>query len=313
MLLWSTLAFAHPHPEPAETYDEEIVVWGDPFLQWDQRWLVKTEFRFPVAQWLSGGKNVELPTLSMRVRAVLDCDRDRPRGKRRWDVTCTIDDVALQALQPDMSYYDARLVLEEWDALLTGQTFELRVSEDREILATDLPATPPGNREARRRQEWVRQLAVRLLSPLQMELPDWVSTGSQWFEKRTRLLQMPTITAPFGITELVHHLDEIQGHWVVQSQGRSTMVPGVQFARSANAKYRLQMAGVTRFDPSTGLMVERIWHVGGRATASSARGHGYHNFGQLLLLDDTERPYLGRTYTIPLDSWAFDPSFAPGV
>lgn len=312
----SALALAHPHPEPNE-YDQEIVVWGDPFLQWEQRWLVQSEFRFPVVQWLAGDHRQLVPTLSMRVRAVLDCAKDAPRGKRRWDVTCTIDDVAFQALvldppagpAPDGS---ATSVLEEWDALFTGQEVRLRVRDDRAILGTDLPPMPQLDRQSRRRQEMLRQIAVRLVAPLQVELPSWVSTGSTWFEPHSRLLQMPTSTAPFGAAETVHRLDELDGHWVVQSKGRASMMPGLRFGWGSSDVFRLEMAGVARFDQQSGLMVERVWHVGGLPTASAEGQLAYHTYGQMLLLDANERPHLGRSRALPARDWVFDPTFAPG-
>lgn len=315
----AALAFAHPHPTPEAPpraeIQEEIVVWGDPFLQWEQRWLVQSEFRFPILQGLTAAHGRWVSTGDVRMRAVLDCDKDHPKGEHRWVVRCTIDDVALQALQP---FPDPKLeasgeaALASWDAAMTGQVIQLVVRDDRAILSTRFPPTVQGSRANRRRRELMRQLAMRLVAPLQVELPDWVSTGSTWAETGSRLVEMPSTTAPFGGSTVLHSLDELDGHWILQSEGRATQMPGSLFALRSDDVFRLELAGVTRIDQRTGLMVERVWSVGGTPTPSARTQVGYYTFGQMLLLEPTERPYLGPTEFVPIDRWAFDVGFAPG-
>lgn len=318
MFVWlSTVAQAHPHVEPG--VDQEIVVWADPFKQWDQRWLVQTELRFPVAQSLGGVNRRVVAASILRVRAVLDCNKDAPRGNHRWNVSCRVDDVAFQALQEGRDRLGVGgAILAEWDAMFTGETIGLVVRDDRAILSTDLVSGPSGTPFERQSHEFLRQVAIKLVSPLQVELPDLVSIGETWFEPRSRLLEMPSSTAPFGISEVVHSLSDVDGHWVVQSQGRGAQRPGIDFSGTVDGTFMLRLDGVARFDQGDGMLVERVWQVGGFPTASSdpvrspllPRIRPYHAFGQLLLLDDSERPVLGPTRFLAPGEWDFEPTLA---
>ncbi|MEN0064621.1 MAG: hypothetical protein AAGA48_20900 [Myxococcota bacterium] len=299
----SAVAMAHLHPQPT-----------DPFIVWDQRWLVQTEVQFPMPRVLHATWHEGARANAIRMRAVVDCDRDEKRGARRWKVTCTIQDLALQAQATAPLNAVQRATIEEWDALLTGMPIALVVRDDGSILDTALPRLRRGTPAERERHEFMRQLTRRLVAPLQLDLPERVSEGVTWSEPSPEQFEIPTFEASSAMSQVVHRLDERPDYWHVQSRGEGLQLPRPLTMAMPTARdvFRMQYESRARFDADTKMMVERVWKVGGRASPLGRTPGRYSTFGQLLWLSEDDAPSLGASGFVSGEEWSRS-AYAPGV
>src|SRR5687768_4174773 len=84
--------------DPAGEAVEEGVVWGDLFGRWDDtRWMITNELVVPYRFTLKKDENVEFVSREMQSRAVIACEKDWKLGIRRYEVSCEIEDFAIQA------------------------------------------------------------------------------------------------------------------------------------------------------------------------------------------------------------------------
>ncbi len=308
----AALAFAQDAPAvDASGIAEEIIVWGDPFLRWDRRWVVETEVHFADLFRLFADNNLESRLTNMQMRVVLDCDRDIQLGPKRWEVRCVVEDIGLVALTTRPGTDDTR-VLQEADAAMTGAILELQVSADGGVPNVGLERFAPRNERDRQRQEQYRQLLSRVTLPFHLGMPPVVADGVKWYEYNSRLMSMPSNEVSGGSTTLAHFMDVFEGHLLVQTVGEGVMRPttGVEgIGTDADGMaaavtrpvdtYDTTLHGVAVFDLETGVMEERVWALGSVLTASSPnvlRGLSYGHRGRLRMLGELEAPDVGTTH-----------------
>ncbi len=313
---WFVIAAMAKDPAPAAVEPEppvsdEIIVWGDPFVRWDQRWHVETELRFGEPFRLFADNNLESRLSNVQLRVVLDCDRDVVLGPRRAKVRCVIEDIALVAMTSRPGADDLR-VLQEADAAMTGAILELQVTADGGVPNVGLEGFSPKNKRDRLRQEQYRQILSRVILPFHLELPPVISGGVRWYEYNSRLMSMPSANVSAGSTKLAHFMDLFEGRLVVQTIGEGLVSPeggweaiggdaatgqATMMSRPVDT-YQTEMHGVALFDLETGTMSERIWAFGGELTASSPnmlRALKYGHRGHLRLLAARDSPDVGAT------------------
>ena len=297
---------------------EEIIVWGDPFLRWEQRWYVETEIHHLL--FLLGWRNKQLRMSAVQIRAVIDCEKDLPQGKQQWIVECVVEDVGLVARTRKREVARSLAVIEEVDATLTGATFQLHAHASGRVPHVDLEGLTTTTRATRVRQEAMRQLALRTIVPFNLKLPETVYDGVKWYEYGNWLMTMPaTILPPIGAGEkkrtiqlhntsgsiVTHVMSKARDQLVVQSIGKATIrqdAVSEDFPRYV----AVRMHGVALFEPETGIMTERVWTVHGEATASSGNAlsaPGYKHVGRLRMLGEKDRPQVGTTRTVSAEDW----------
>ena len=309
-MIVAALAAALAEEPPA---DDEIVVWGDRFTRWEQRWWVETEVTFAEPFQLLAERNLESRLDAVRVRAALDCDRTTRLGAAREEVDCVIEDVALLAASSFPGRSDDA-VLAEADAALQGARVQLQVDAAGRVQNVDVEGLTARNRRDAERIEGFRQLLSRVILPFHLALPDVVARSMRWEEPDSRLLSMPSTSGSGGSSRIVHTMTPYEGLLLVQSIGEATLLPsvgvdsfslegGVATARGeAVASFALRMDGVAVFDPRTGVLLERVWSVIGERTAAgpaAVSARGYRHTGRFRVLGDAERPDLGATAMLP--------------
>ncbi len=308
MIVWMMAAMAQT---PAVEAAEEIIVWGDPFLRWDQRWHIESEVRFGTPFQLMADSNLESRLSNIQIRAVLDCDRDVKLSPRRQEVRCVLEDISLVAMTTRPGVDDLR-VLQEADAAMTGAILELQVTADGGVPNVGMEGFEPRSERDRRRVEQYRQLLSRIILPFHLGLPPTVADGVKWYEYNSRLMSMPSDNVSGGSTKIAHFMDVFDGHLLVQSTGEGMVSPevgwealgedgdgmAVEVTRPVDT-YQTQLHGVSIFDIDTGIMSERIWAFGGELTASSPnilRALKYGHRGHLRLLSEHDVPDIGTTH-----------------
>jgi len=319
VLGWSVAtALASPS---LDEFDQQIIVWGDPFLRWDQRFYVETEVRPIVPLRLASFYNDELRVTSLQVRAVLDCERFATQGTHQLEVRCRIEDISLRGRghRRDDEPRHAR-VLPELDATLTGLQIELQVTDEGRVLNLGLEGMTTTVRRTRQRQELLRQIAWYLLAPFDLKLPDPIRPVSRWTTYQSPLFDWPSQTSTQGSAQINHYMNPVEEHLLVQTLGRAhiqdrSTLTGVFHGYEDEAgsmesaipfAFDLRLDGVALFDPANGILVERVYSVHGQSTSSSAASvvtrHYSHN-GRLTMLGSSDRPDLGESALVSREEW----------
>lgn len=292
-----------PVPEPA---DIEIVVYGDLFARWDDtRWLVRTEMILPFEMRLQQDRNYEFETSGIQVHGVLACDKDVQLGRHRWQVDCTLEDIALQATLYDKNdLKEARVtiaqgVLDEVDKKLTGARLQLQVDDKGQVVGIDLEGMVASGGRVEVIQETLVNVLSRLTAGFDMRLrPGNQLNEGKWHEYDVQLLSMPlpaTCIRTGGSNFVVHYLNRFKGHTMVQSIGKGL----IDAKTCLNSQFDTDLIGVSVFDFDEGYMTERVWAIEGESTAGTyfATRH-YWNAGRIMMLGKDDKPDLGPTQLI---------------
>ena len=97
VLLFATLFFGGV--AEAQVDDDEIIVYGDRFKRWDKtRWSVVAEVRFPSSYTFRKFENYEMRVSAYQLRVVLACEKDWKLSRGKWEVSCKIENLGLQAV-----------------------------------------------------------------------------------------------------------------------------------------------------------------------------------------------------------------------
>ncbi len=301
--------------------DQQIIVWGDPFLRWDERFYVETEVRPIIPLRLASFYNDELRVGSFQVRAVLDCERFATQGVHQLEVRCRIEDISLRGRghRRDNKPRHFR-VLPELDATLTGLQIELQVTDKGRVFNLGLEGMTTTVRRTRQRQELLRQIVWYLLAPFDLKLPEPVRPVSRWTTYHSPLFDWPSHTSTQGSAQINHYMNPVQEHLLVQTIGRAhiqdrTILSGVSNESDDEAgttempipfAFDLQLDGVAVFDPANGILVERVYSVRGQSTPSSAGSivtRYYAHNGRLRMLGPKDRPDVGDTELVSREEW----------
>lgn len=283
--------------------DDEIVVYGDLFARWQNtRWFIATEVMLPLPAFWNADRNYEMRVQAFQVRSVLACDKEWKLSGRKYQVSCIIEDIGLQAVSTEgPEYPHVGTILAEMDAKLTDARVQLQVRDNGRVTNIDLEdVPPPRNQRERLVQENLRQVLSRLVVGFDMKLrkSNFLSTG-QWVETKSSLLSLPSSTLTPASGLVVHQLNGYKGHIVVQTKGEGQIME-IDSSSGDEYSYSVDLSGVAIYDEEQGFMTERVWSMRAQRTASSFQEQGltqglYSHSGILRMLGDKERVNVGPT------------------
>lgn len=295
----------------AEDAPEEIIVYGDPFLRWDDtRWLIETELALPYLITFQQEKNKNFRTAAFQLRAILHCTKEWRQGPHSFEVDCALEDFAMRAtVFDDRTFskepFNAQPVLDEIDQKLTGAKLQIQVSDNGRVTNIDLEGLPKSNRRTNQIHETLRLVLGRLIIGFDMKLRKqrYMHSG-QWVEYNPLLMTMPK---PFematqGSSMLVHKLDVWKQHRIVQSLGKGVISYGQDESQNT---FKAELNGVSIYDDDEGFMTERVWSLVARATAGSAMAFGaqprpFWQSGRIRHLGENDKPDIGDTLQVVL-------------
>ncbi|MCB9681922.1 MAG: hypothetical protein H6733_10660 [Alphaproteobacteria bacterium] len=300
---------------------EEVIVYGDPFARWDgTRWFVQTQIGMPLPYTFYAELNHEFDAIALDLRMVMGCEKTWRQGKKRYEVDCHIEDIALQGAGYHTVEAYGDEILTALQAKLAGADLQLIVADDGRIVDVGLEGLETGRDRERAIKEQARMILVRAISGFHMKLPphNQIRKG-QWVEYDSTLFELPvttnggldrpgstasssrtnTVFNTMSGSYIIHQLDRYKGHLVVQSLGEGTILVG-DSDTSDESYFKLKLDGVAIYDEGSGIMSERVWTLRGRTSAGSALGDGradpiyFHN-GRFRLLTGDEKPDVGAT------------------
>ena len=226
-LLLATLAALVPTAlaQGGDEVAEEIIVYADDFARWDEtRWLVQAEFLFPAGLTLARDRNDNFDTYALQVRSVIKCSKDHRLSRRKWEVSCLIEDVGVLAtsIRRWRRARDRELVqrvLDEIDGKLTGLKIQLQTDFKGGITNVDLEGLTTRNQRERTIQESLRQIVSRLAAGFHLRIPDHAQRHGDWVEYNSELMRIPSISASRGSNYIKHVVSRRGDMQIVQSLG----------------------------------------------------------------------------------------------
>lgn len=207
---------------------EEIVVYGDDFARWDDtRWLVSSQLLLPLGVMFASEQNLSFLSHAFQVRAIVACDKDNQLGRKKWEVSCEIEDVGIVVTtqinwRREKDRERVQTVLDEFDAKLTGLVVQMQVDENGGITNFDLEGLSVSNQRERVIQESLRQVITRVMSGFHLRIPDHAQRSGQWVEYHSELMDLPSLTASRGSTTMVHQVTPYDDLQIVQTVGEGT-------------------------------------------------------------------------------------------
>lgn len=343
MFLLAALGLAVSAQEPQEpemSFSDVVIVWPDKFARWrETRWWVGMELLFPPGIPMDDGlANKNFRSIALQVKSIIACDERATLGRKRLEVACHIEDIALQSTSVDRwkKEKDKQLVqdvLDDIDAALTGARLELQVNERGAITNVGIEGLDTSNNRLRTRAENLRQILARLVYPFHMKLPKNGVKEGHWVEYDSDLMTMPSGFTNQGSSMIVHYMNFYKGYLLVQDIGAGMLITsplqraqdlGIgdagfddptfddddddqapEIAREEPTQlaqlgnYKLHLDGVSIYNIDNGIMEERVWAMHGRPNAASATNNlRLHYAGRIRLLGDDDKPDLGPTRQI---------------
>lgn len=226
LALAALATLAHAAPQDA---DEEVIVYGDDFARWDDtRWLVQSELILPMGATFASDTNKTFLSHAFQVRAIVACEKDAKLSKKKWEVSCEIEDIGILASsyrrwKRERDRELVQSVLDEVDAKLTGLKVQMQVDIKGGITNFDLEGLRADNQRERLIQESLRQVVSRVMSGFHLRIPDHAQRGGQFVEYNSELMDLPSLTSSRGSTTLVHVVSMYKGDPLVQTVGEGTV------------------------------------------------------------------------------------------
>ncbi len=288
--------------EMALCADTEIVVYGNRFSTFDDtRWRIQVEMVLPFPILVAAELNHSLRVRAFIADVVLQCNLADVLGKDRREVSCVVQDVAVDVVTaPGDSKKLALGVVQDLDGGLTGAPIELQVNDTGSIQNVGINRVAD-NPWQQARMESHRQILKSVVAPLDLKLPEY-RDGARWFETSSMLFAMPSLSTPVGAQTLGHVLSEFQGNWLVQTIGSSVVYPNpdtesvalgagqggmAEVRGGTSASWLASLDGVSVYDNSDGSLLERVFAVHGEAGGGGAKSDWWYS-GRVDRLDSDE-------------------------
>lgn len=256
------------------------------------RFAVATEVLLPHEVWVDEmGGDFGFETRSWSLRAVLVC-ASTPGKRDRLEVTCTVDDAALQASSfqrtPDDDPAQARAVLESFVRHLRATTLHTTLSPRGRRLRWSVEGEPEGSSRHTAIGRLTGRMLERAAVGLFVERPrSELEVGGQWVESSAALLSYPMEEGAkaLGTSQLLLQIRELGDEVVLDGAGEGAMLDPVT-SEQLRSKGRLAAQW-----SATGAMRSITWSV----DASVLDVVRYHHAGWIRRLGADETVELGPT------------------
>lgn len=241
-------------------------------LDWKQplRYRSEVQVLTPNGYLYKGRANVEARVTSHELAVDLECTGSPQGGSTA--VVCTVAAIDLGARPYPGDEADTELVLEEYRQWLAASTWQVRFGPDGRVMDVDLEGIEKSDDRMSEIHETLRQLARRVLTPLDLSMPQKaVAAGASWKQKGTPLLfQLMTTWGTAGGTVMRHRLESQQGMIVrIESEGRGNVATGLDLEVGSGETVNMIGGGYARVDTARGVILWRQVGVSGELTASS--------------------------------------------
>ncbi len=259
-------------------------------IRWDwsqpQRYALETTIRLPEMMWLATRYNKQARVDAMDVRVVAQCGPGERATRKKFEVSCTLEDVGFSAEALPQEAGLVGEIVKEFDERMTGAAVQLQVRSDGRLINVDLEDVERRNQRFARINENLRLILSRVFSGLDLPLP---REGQEdgWIQHSSWIMRAPAVGGSAGTSTITHKVTALTATTLtVTSAGSGIIVPdpGIN-------KYRARMVSETSFDRRQGRILDRTWTLLGGPTASSAVAQGFEGYpymiqGRVVFLPD---------------------------
>jgi hypothetical protein len=259
--------------------------WNDKSI----RYQINGSIFVPDWVWMRALNNLEIRVNELYIETVLTCAPREP-AKKRWEIRCNIDGVGIQAAalpndaRREKEGEEAALtkILQEWSERLKDTGLVMLWSDTGRIRSVTLPELSRLNRRDGENIEIIRQVFVRVLSPLEIVLPKKGTDKGlrSWTEKEPLIAGFLSDFGTVGSVPTEHVIDAQRGNQVrIRTQGAGTVSNASKTQAVAGSEqladfYEVEFTTESFFDTAAGHLVRREAIFGGTPTASSAIADG---------------------------------------
>lgn len=265
--------------------------WATTGLQWQVdgplRYEIDAQLQLPQLMMLRAQRNDEARVSEVRLSVVTTCTPSEVLGKRGWELSCTLDDIAIALAPHDLDRAPAERILEDWDGMLTGATVEIVLWSDGRVRSVDLEDVTlrDQNRQTNNIVETQRFLLARAFAALDLQLPKKGDDKGRkvWTQRESLVLGLPTSMGTMGSAVIDHAITATEGTVVeITTRGRGTVASGETVSVGGEERpadfFEMTLEGTASFDTEAGAMIARDYATRGTPTASSLTSAGAEGY-----------------------------------
>ncbi|MBT3219357.1 MAG: hypothetical protein HN348_09725 [Proteobacteria bacterium] len=245
-----------------------------------RRYFVQTQVRLPEPMLFLALANRDVRVTEFQVNLNLNCVAANALGKKAWELSCAIDDFAIQAAP--ISTEKGRLIdiLNEYDEMLTNAHLELVLTLDGRVRTVDLEGIDKRNKRSDIIHENLRLILARSVAGFDLRLPKkGDDRGGPWRQTNAQIAGFPSELGSMGAVE-IDHLVQSSTNTVheLAMTGRGTMSSGEMIVVGNQERprnlFEMAISGTAQFDGAAGELVSREYLVDAKPTASSMDSTG---------------------------------------
>lgn len=259
------------------------LAWQWPDAGW--RYHVVARVLSPQPVLLMAEFNTETRIREIQVDAVVHCV-PAFRGKKATEVTCRVEDLALQVTpipQDESTKWQA--LVDELDQRWSKSEAQLTLGADGRLRAFDVEGVDQDDPRLRANFQVMRLVMGRAFAAFDLGLPpkgDDQGKGA-WTQSGTETTALLSLTGSFGDVRVLHKITGTSGANVTittAGDGVITSDPSASAVNYFDTVYR----GVAVFDTARGVLVERQYLARGELTASSPTAQGTTGIGYVQMV-----------------------------
>ena len=194
------------------------------------------------------------------------------QGKKIIEVTCEIDHAKLSGVAVDAKKQDMlNAVFAEYEETYESSSLVMEMDTSGRIKRVDLEGPERTTSREAGVIERQRQLATRLLAPLDIQFPKDGDTSEAWKQKGSPVaMQLLSTSGTAGGVRLMHEVAKTEGTMMTfTSAGEAVTIAGADVENGADNTVSLMLSGQGTFDLATGQMVRNEQVLTGIPTAQN--------------------------------------------
>ncbi len=243
-----------------------------PVWQWSEtpvRYVSQMEMVAGFPLWFLARENLEARGGEFQMELALSCVG---QGKKIIEITCEIDGAKLAGTAVDEKKQDMLdQIFREYEATYESSSLVLEADTSGRIKRVDLEGPERTTSREASVIERQRQLATRMVAPLDIQFPKNGDTSEAWKQKGSPLaMQLLSTSGTAGGMRLMHEASGTEGsNLTFMSAGEATTIAGADVENGADNTVSLMLSGQGTFDMATGQMVSNEQVLTGVPTAQN--------------------------------------------